>query len=368
MKMGIIHINHSDFENPGNITKYKGLRVDSFRYNTGVDGLRLANERGYIEVLPFHGHQIWYGEFDGQRLGMESIVTEPKNITDYLRNYGAFVVHCGPRRIGPSEEEGGDLHGTLPNARFGHNMIECGDDNQGPYIAIKGIVTDHRKKDTAFRYRTPSTVKMHAGKTIIDLIMEVHNNHAGPMEIMRLEHVNFLPVAGSELVYSAPCTRETVTVRTKDPKHAPPQKELIELREKIIRDPALHNIVPVKPIYDPEIVLYLKYRADRTGWAHSMQVLPNGNAHYIAHRPSEFPIGIRWMRMVAKPDEKFPVKSALGLCLPSTAEPEGYREEKRKGNVKVIPFKGAYRTRIRVGLLGKSGVSTIREHIENMLR
>jgi hypothetical protein len=83
-------------------------------------------------------------------------------------------------------------------------------------------------------------------------------------------------------------------------------------------------------MFDPEVVFYIDYQADADGWAHSIQVHPDGQADYIRHRPAQLNKGVRWICRTADQD-------ALGLILPSTAEPEGYSAEKAKGNIKVLP-------------------------------
>lgn len=56
------------------------------------------------------------------------------------------------------------------------------------------------------------------------------------------------------------------------------------------------------------------------------QVLPDGSADYIRHRPSQLPKVVRWISRTGDQD-------ALGLALPATAEPEGLAAEQGKGNV-----------------------------------
>ena len=48
-----------------------------------------------------------------------------------------------------------------------------------------------------------------------------------------------------------------------------------------------------------------------------MQVHPDGTADYIGHRPDQLDHGVRWIC-------RTPDQDALGICLPATAEPEGY--------------------------------------------
>ena len=85
--------------------------------------------------------------------------------------------------------------------------------------------------------------------------------------------------------------------------------------------------------FDPEVVFYIDYETDGDGWAHSMQVHPDGAADYIRYRPDQLDHGVRWIC-------RTPDQDALGLILPSTAEPEGYTAEKAKGNIKTLAAGG----------------------------
>ena len=97
-------------------------------------------------------------------------------------------------------------------------------------------------------------------------------------------------------------------------------------------------------LFDPEVVFSIDYQADEDGWAHSMQVHPDGSADYIRHRPAELDKGIRWISRTAD-------QQALGIVLPSTAEPEGYLAEKAKGNIKILPALGVFRCTLEMGAL-----------------
>ena len=82
--------------------------------------------------------------------------------------------------------------------------------------------------------------------------------------------------------------------------------------------------------FDPEVVFSIDYLGRRCdGWAHSMQVHPDGTADFIRHRPDQLDTGVRWIC-------RTPDQDALGIVLPATAEPEGYTAEKAKGNIKSI--------------------------------
>ena len=102
--------------------------------------------------------------------------------------------------------------------------------------------------------------------------------------------------------------------------------------------------------FDPEVVFYVDYLAGEDGWARTMQVHPDGSADVISHRPSQLDHGVRWI-------SRTPDQDALGMCLPATAEPEGYHVEKAKGNVAraARPELGAFRYggRLSIGRRGE---------------
>jgi hypothetical protein len=113
-------------------------------------------------------------------------------------------------------------------------------------------------------------------------------------------------------------------------------------------------------MFDPEVVFYLDYMTDEHGWAHTMQVHPDGSADFISHRPAELDHGVRWISRTAD-------QQALGLILPATAEPEGYTAEKAKGNIKVFPPGGEFECHMEIGTLTPAEANTRETLIEQIL-
>jgi hypothetical protein len=109
-----------------------------------------------------------------------------------------------------------------------------------------------------------------------------------------------------------------------------------------------------------EMTITIDYRADEDGWAHSMQAHPDGSADYIRHRPAELDKGIRWISRTAD-------QQALGIVLPSTAEPEGYLVEKAKGNIKVLPAQGVFRCTLEMGALTPAEAERMAERIAQIV-
>jgi hypothetical protein len=97
--------------------EYGSLSASTFRFDSGVLGLRLKSDRGELVMLPFQGQQIWSAEFDGRPLTMTSMFPEPRPTQVFLETFGAFLLHCGATAMGgPSAQDSHPLHGELPNA------------------------------------------------------------------------------------------------------------------------------------------------------------------------------------------------------------------------------------------------------------
>ncbi len=335
------------------------LSASAFRFDSGVCGLRLKNELGDLVLLPFQGQQIWSASFGGRDLTMKSMFDDPRPTRVYLDTYGGFMVHCGVTAMGvPSADDDHPLHGELPNAPYQKACVLVGEDEKGAYIGLGG----RYRHTVAFshNYAAEPLLKLYAGSSLCHLTLTIANLKHSEMELMYLAHVNFRPVDDGRLVYSAPCTPEHVRVRTSIPSHIRPLPGYAEFIQELARHPERHNQLSPGLIFDPEVVFFIDYLADDAGWAHSMQVHPDGSADYVRHRPDQLDKGIRWISRTADQD-------ALGLILPATAEPEGYLAEKAKGNVKTIPPRGEFHCEIEMGVLAADDAVQVEEKIDRVV-
>jgi hypothetical protein len=130
---------------------------------------------------------------------------------------------------------------------------------------------------------------------VFDAAIEVENLKRSDMELMYLAHLNFRPVDGGRIAYSAPADPESVRVRRSIPSHVRPKPGYLEFIEELAREPQRHHRLDTGLAFDPEVVFSIDYLADDEGWAHSLQVHPDGSADYVGHRPRELPKGIRWI-------------------------------------------------------------------------
>jgi hypothetical protein len=325
------------------LAEHKGLAASVFLYSTGVCGLRLTNQVGQIEMLPFQGQQIWDAEFYGRTLTMKSMFDTPYPTTEYLHTYGGFLIHCGATAMGvPEAEDSHPLHGELPNAPYQSAQLLVGEDERGRYMGLTGSY----QYTVAFshNYVAQPLVKLYENSSRISISMTVKNLKRSEMELMYLSHINFRPVDNGKLVYSAPCDPDHVRVRSSIPSHISPPEGYREFLAELETSPEKHNLLAPDLAFDPEVVFFIDYLTDEADWAHSMQLHPDGSADFISHRPSELDHGVRWISRTAD-------QEALGLLLPATAEPEGYTAEKAKGNIKVLPPEGEFNFSLEVGAL-----------------
>jgi len=319
------------------------LSAAVFRFATGVCGLRLKNELGQLVLLPYQGQQIWSAEFRDRILTMKSMFPEPRPNRSYLETYGGFFVHCGFTAMGvPGKDDTHPLHGELPNAEYSHAHVVLGQDDKGAYIGLGGQY--QHSVAFSYNYLARPFVKLYAGSSVFGVAMEITNLRGVDMEYMYLAHINFRPVDHGRLVYSAPCTPERVRVRRSVPAQLKCPAGFREFVAEMGRNPAGHVVLKPDLPFDPELVFTLTYDADETGWAHSMQVLPDGSADYVAHQPNQLNKVVRW---IARPSDQ----DAIGFAMPSTAEPEGYFAEKAKGNVKVLAAHAQWRADFEIGAL-----------------
>jgi len=336
------------------------LLAYTFRYESGVCALRLKNELGDLVMLPFQGQQIWSAKFYGRELTMRSMFSEPRLTRQYLENYGGFFLHCGATAMGgPSKEDAHPLHGELPNAHFDKAYLQVGEDERGFYLALGG----EYKHTVAFacNYVAEPLIKLYSDSALLWLSMDIHNLKESEMELMYLAHINFLPVDGGRLVYSALQTPEHIRVRTAIPSHIKPNPDYLKFLDELSVHPELHHTLAPGLAFDPEMVFYIDYLADEAGWAHTLQVHPDGSADYVRHRPVELDKGVRWICRTADQD-------ALGMILPATAEPEGYLAEKAKGNLVKLPPKGTFHFEVEMGALTPTEAQAVERQIEKINR
>jgi len=356
----IVHLSKEFFRDRERILLQHGdLSVSTFLFETGVAGLRFRNELGQLVLLPFQGQQIWSMEFCGRNLTMKSMFPEPRATRAYLETYGGFLIHCGVTAMGvPGEKDTHPLHGELPNAPYLKAAVAAGQDSRGSYVALRGEY--QHTVAFSYNYLACPEVRLYSMSTRVPISMAIQNLKQTPMELMYLAHANFRPVDNGRLVYSARLTPEHVRVRTSIPSHIRPPAGYENFLAELEDHPERHHVLKPGLTFDPEVVFFIDYLADPSGLAHTLQVHPDGSADFLSHRPDQLRFGIRWICRTADQD-------ALGLCLPATAEVEGYHAEKAKGHLRVLPPGAATRFDFEAGYLAAPEAKEMAARIEKIL-
>ncbi|HET7714941.1 MAG TPA: DUF4432 family protein [Bauldia sp.] len=354
MTTATVELRPEHFGEPERLLVTNGeMTAATFRYATGVAGLRIRNSAGHIDLLPFQGQQIWDAVFHGRSLTMGSMFPEPRPTTDYLSTYGAFFIHCGMTAMGnPGAGDTHPLHGEIPNAPFSARLL-VGEDGGRPFMALAG----EYRHTVAFAHNYAATpmLTLRGGDSHVGVEFVVRNLMRKPMELMYLAHINFRPVDGAVLVDAVPDDLGHINVRTALPSNFAPTEDHKRLLAEVLADPAVHRTIGRR--VDPELVMTMTYPSDADGWAETMQLHPDGGADFVRHRPSELPKGVRWTTRTGDQD-------AIGIVLPATAEPDGYTAEKAKGNVLMLAPGGEWRCTLEFGALDADGARAMRKRIE----
>ena len=333
------------------------LKVTLFRYSTGIEAVKLSNKKGYVTLLPFVGQQIWDMEFLGHNLVMKSIYDEPEICKDfYGESYGCFLMHCGLTAMGnPASEDTHTPHGELPIAKYKEAYILSGEDEKGKYISLSGIYS--HKRAFEINYEFSPECRLYEDASTVEMTVNFTNKKDLPLEYFYLCHVNYRPIDGAKLYYTA--KHENITAHHEVPDNYP--KELKDKTnaylDKLDKDTSIMDIIDSNiQSYAPEIVFTCKYDADEEGNAHTMQLLPDGFACYVCHKPGELPFGVRWIARTEDED-------ALGMVLPATAQHMGYIYCKENGQEKYIMKGETVTYHIKTGILSPEESNKIKDKI-----
>jgi hypothetical protein len=338
-----------------------GLTASQFRYDTGIEAIRLSNARGSVVVLPYMGQIVWSANFDGVELAMQSMFREPRPAKVIVETYGCLAYHAGLLRNGvPSPEDTHILHGEMPCAEMDEAGIACGADARGPWIAVTGS-REYAMGFGAHYHATPRVV-LRPDETGCEIIMELENLSAAPMDLMYLCHVNFAFAEGARIVQPVPFTPEHVITRTAIPGHVTPNPDYRGLLDALAADPARMRTLSEPERYDPEQVFYIKgLKRGADGLVHFLMARREGDAFAISWDPEAMPHTIRWI--LANSDQR-----VAAFAMPATCEPEGYLAEKRKGNVRSLAGNARASFATRIDYIDKGHAAAAAAAIEGYQR
>ena len=334
----------------------EAFSVSVFRYPTGIEAVTMKNEKGYVTLLPFMGQMIWDMEFLGHNLVMKSIYDMPRICHEtYEETYGCFLMHCGLTAMGnPTAEDTHLPHGELPVAGYQEAYLLCGEDEKGKYIALGGVYT--HKRPFALYYTFSPECRLYEGASVIEMTTRITNHKDLPLEYFYLCHINYRPIDGAKLLYTA--RHENIVAHHEVPEGYPGGEKTNAYLDKLDKDISIMDDIDSKTqAYAPEIVFTCNYDADENGEAHTMQILPDGYSCYVKHMPKELPFGVRWISRTEDED-------ALGMVLPATAEHKGYLYCKEHGYEKYLATGESTVFHITTGILTPDESETLKNKIK----
>lgn len=319
------------------------MRATGFRYPGGVEALRIENSLGHVVVLPTVGQQVWDAVFHGRRLTMQSIFDEPMFTSDYLCNYGAYLIHCGGSAMGnPGPRDTHPLHGELPNARLDASILQVkpATATSAACIGVIGIATYRRAFASHFRVQLELWVG--EGSGVMTTRVSLTNLSGELRPLMYLAHVNFRPAWGGRLRHIAPSGYDISTrgdVRTGIGTTSEPLTAAVPGTD----DDSYAALLDPDRRVEPELVQVLSHRKPSSAvWFE--QHHRDGSIDLVAHDTTSLPYTVRWLRRSAD-DEAF------GFALPATAGPDGFAVESGRGRVALFPRGSGIHAEFRHGAL-----------------
>ena len=333
----------------------------AFRYETGVCGLKIGNKNCNMVVLPYMGQQIWFAEFHGKNLTQKSIFDQPQNTTKFGDNYGGLLIHCGLTNINCADEgEDYPLHGELPFAYYPDTYVGIGRDEKGKYLVVGGTYVYRNSQE--YHYSYSPQLRLYENSTVAEMHIDIHNHRKSPLDYMFMCHMNWLAVEGSHIVYSA----------IKDKEHIKPDPPILEgdseraikMREyakRIFDDPMIADVLDSESqCNDPEMCINIKYESDEEGWAHAMQVMPEGDSCYVRFKTEKLPYALRWLCRTGDED-------GIGIALPTTGTNRSTKYQKENHLYNTIKPGEHEELRFDFGYLDIEETKLVKQHIEEIL-
>lgn len=293
------------------------LSASVFRYDTGVCAIRVQNPQGYYIVLPYQGQQVWRMEFLNHAVTMKSSFDKPIPTKNFHENYGMFLLHCGLTAMGnPGPQDKHPQHGELPFADFRDAFLTSGSDEKGRYLSVGGYY--HHARAFSADYGIQVSYRLYETGSTILCTVAFENYRDEPLEYFYMCHINFRPVDGSRLSYSAHRTAVKPHYWRSDRLSPEKQAAYDRFFQQLQQTPEIQDAVDRSTqMYEPEICSTVSYLHDEDNNAYCMQIMPDGYACYVRYDPTVLPIGLRWIARTGTED-------AMGMVLPATAEHLGY--------------------------------------------
>lgn len=335
------------------LAEHGAFKIEAFRYASGVEALKIENEKCSFIFTPFKGQQIWHFCVGGEEISMQTDVKEPQDTMTYLKNYGGFLYHCGLISFGAPDAEH-PHHGEIPNEIYDKAYLVCGEDEGGKYIILGGEL----EHNTAFtrRYRFSPELKIYEDSSVFKIDVSIENLRAYPLEWMYLCHINFRPFEGAELIASTRYDAKHIKLYRSEG-----SPELQDYFDRLEKDFTIMNKVNrAEQVYDPEICFGIRYESDENGRAYTLQDTGKG-ACYVSHPADILTNGVRWISRTRNED-------SMGMVLPATGEHLGYNNAKEKGQIQILEPNGKLSFTIEAGYIDVEEANTVKAKIADIIK
>ncbi|SHF90384.1 aldose 1-epimerase family protein [Vibrio gazogenes] len=295
------------------------FKVSGFKYNSGIEALRIENSKGYLVILPFMGQMIWDAQFLGENLCMENMFSEPKPSREVVATYGCFAFHSGLIRNGcPSPEDDHPLHGEMPCANMDKAWLEIDEHHitiKGEYEYAMGF-GDH--------YLASPSVSIQQDASVFEIKMKVQNLASVPMPLQYMCHMNTAYFPDAEMKQNIPDS--AVKLRESIPNHVTPTAQWLDFNEMLKTQASPIEQLSTPDMYDPEIVYFMDNLSLHTDRAQFEMAIGGGKTLITHFDTAMLNFATRWI--LHNGDQK-----VAAYVLPATCRPEGYLSAKKSGTL-----------------------------------
>lgn len=316
-----INLSHKMFaQNDFEVLSNSSYKVSAFKYESGVEALKIQNSRGYLIVLPFEGLIIWDAFFNNTSLKMKDMFSQPypgENIAD---TYGCFQFTSGLLANGtPAPDDTHPLHGEFSTSPMDKSWIIMDKDT------LKICSSFEYVKGFGYHYLAEPSVTMNKDSALFKIEQQVTNlSEYQPMPIMYMCHMNYAFAENGKISSNIP--NEAFTLRQSVPGHVHPTKEWLDYNEKLKKSEKLINILDKPEKYDPEIVYFADNISQYVKDAEFKMKIDSTHTFVIKFPTDEFNVVTRWL--LYNPDQQ-----VAAFALPGTNRPEGYNAAVRNNSL-----------------------------------
>lgn len=306
-------------EQPRTLLENNDFIVSAFRYPSGVEALKLENERGYLLMLPWLGQMIWDAHFDGRSLTMRNMFSQPKPAKEIIETYGCFAFHSGLLANGcPSPEDTHALHGEMPCAPMDDAWLELDSDTlrlTGRYEYVMGF---------GHHYIAQPSVTLRKGSSLFDIEMAVTNRASAPMPLQYMCHMNYAYVP--QATFSQNLPDEALMLRESIPAHVKPTEQWLAFNQKLKQGDISLNALTEPAYYDPEIVFFADKLDRYTDTPEFRMHGPDGTTFITRFSSADLNYVTRWI--LYNGDQQ-----VAAFALPATCRPEGFLAAKNNDSL-----------------------------------